>query len=75
MQHNKYIFALTNMARSDHTLMQAVQCLEDIQGLSLTLSIGIYMTKTLDRVNKVFSRNFKVKFGRILYILVFYKSI
>jgi hypothetical protein len=24
----------------------------------LTLAIGIYMTKTLDRVNKLFSRNF-----------------
>jgi hypothetical protein len=29
-----------------------------IQCLFLTLAIGIYMTKTLDRVNKLFSRNF-----------------
>jgi hypothetical protein len=32
----------------------------------LTLAIGIYTTNTLDRVNKLFSRNFLVKFGRIL---------
>jgi hypothetical protein len=42
----------------------------------LTLAIGIYMTKTLDRVNKLFSRNFEVKFEIWQNIrLVFYTSI
>jgi hypothetical protein len=32
----------------------------------LKLAIGIYMLKNLGSVNKVFSSNFHVKFGRIL---------
>jgi hypothetical protein len=32
----------------------------------LTLAIGIYMLKNLGSVNKLFSSNFQVKFGRIL---------
>jgi hypothetical protein len=43
------------------------KCIWTIYGaFFLTLAIGIYMIKTLDRVNKLFSRNFKVKFDRIL---------
>jgi hypothetical protein len=37
-----------------------------IQCFFLTLAIGIYMLKSLGSVNKLFNRNFQVKFGRIL---------
>jgi hypothetical protein len=57
-QEGLFELAILNFMFKRYNWSIPIYLLTTIQCLFLTLTIGIYMTKTLDRVNKLFSRNF-----------------